>query len=339
MGSRSVLDMTDTELDAVLTEIDRELRQENDRIPGRELRGWIKFCEKYRLKILMSHPFSQRIFDWFKHVYGSRLNLDGFLGTTVVDIKGDLYRMRGVRFFGAMYVICAPTLIGRTVRHVTVEGTVRTIWNLADNNRIHDLTPELASRLSEKECNNILSAYSRMFIAFWAMAEAIGGAYIKEAIDDLTSSAENLLASNPNYGQANWQALQASEKVIKSYILAKGGTHGKIHKLAELFSNAYELGLPQVDSAVIQAIQCTPDVRYDSKRVNRGKAVAAHCGALEVSGVAAPLMKRLTSESALQSVQICISGTVFNGLMLGFQPMAPGLAQHTVVQPNSPPRT
>ena len=71
----------------------------------------------------MSHSFSQRIFDWFKRLYDDRLNLDGNLGATVVDIKGDLYGVRGVRFSGAMYVICVPALIGRKLRHVTPQGT------------------------------------------------------------------------------------------------------------------------------------------------------------------------------------------------------------------------
>jgi hypothetical protein len=34
MDRKNVLDMTDAELDAALTEIDRELRTESDRIPG-----------------------------------------------------------------------------------------------------------------------------------------------------------------------------------------------------------------------------------------------------------------------------------------------------------------
>ena len=48
----------------------------------------------------------------------------------------------------------------------------------------------------------------------------------------------------PNYGQSNWASLQAAEKVIKSYILEKGGNHGRIHKLQQLCDAAAALGPP-----------------------------------------------------------------------------------------------
>src|ERR1017187_9529862 len=228
-----------TEFDAVMAEIDAELRKENDRIVGREIRGWMKFCQRFHTSVALGDPVADRIVDWFKAIYGDRLNVDLDFGKSFVSIRGDTYRIRCFRFYGVMYVICSVEILGREIHQRTADGQERTVINLLDGS-IEGLTRELAGRLSPAECGAILMRYDRMFQAFSAIEGALaarqGGddaPYMKEALDDLWEAAECVLLRTPNYGQSNWASLQAAEKVLKSYILEKGGSHGKIHRLDE----------------------------------------------------------------------------------------------------------
>ena len=324
----SGLQLTDEEFNATLTDIDADLRQESDRIVGREVRGWMKFCEKFRLSMPMDDPLAQRIFEWFNTMYGDRLNVDFDFGATAVDVKGDLYRLRCIHFYGAMYAICSPLLMEKGGHHKTTQGVVRAVVNILD--RVQDLTPHLARQLSIDECNRILDVYGRLFLAFSRMQAVADATYIKEAIDDLNVSAESLIGRSPNYGQSNWASLQAVEKLIKSYILQQGATHANIHELAKLFAHAHSLGLPQVDSTIVDAIQCSTSVRYAAALVSKQKSVTAHYAALKVCGEIAPCLRkesrvsgfrRIPAESDIEMVKIrAPEGQMLDALALMFKP-------------------
>jgi hypothetical protein len=330
MGEFDVWNLPNKEFDAVMTEIDAELRKENDRIVGREIRGWMKFCQRFNISVALGDPVANRIVDWFKAIYGDRLNVDMDFGTSFVSIRGDMFRIRCFRFYGVMYAICSVEMLGREIRQRTGHGQERTVINLLDDS-IEGLTPELAGRLSPAECGGILMRYDRMFHAFSAIEGALaarqGGddaPYMKEALDDLREAAECVLLRTPNYGQSNWASLQVAEKILKSYIVEKGGTHGKIHRLNELCTCAYALGLPPLDPSLIAAIQCKPDVRYDSRLVSKDKALAAYDAALVVSGATAKHIKRTTAEAVITQIRIRVSGNAPpDGLMLVYHPPAP----------------
>jgi hypothetical protein len=80
---RNGFNLSDGEFDAVMTEIDAELRQESDRIVGRELRGWMKFNQRFQASIPLGEPLADRIIDWFKNLYGERLNVDADFGKSL----------------------------------------------------------------------------------------------------------------------------------------------------------------------------------------------------------------------------------------------------------------
>src|SRR6185312_4358455 len=81
------LHLSDAEFDAVMTEIDAELRRESDRIVGRGLRGCAKFSQRFRMSLIFGEPFADRIIDWFKAMYGDRLNVDMDFGKSFVVIR------------------------------------------------------------------------------------------------------------------------------------------------------------------------------------------------------------------------------------------------------------
>jgi hypothetical protein len=287
-------DLSDVEFDAALTSIDRELQQESDRIGGREVRAWVKFCKHFHISIGMDDPLATRIFAWFAQRYGDRLNMDLDFGKSVVAVYGDLYRMNCFRLYGTAYAVCSTTLTAHTMQYITPSGDITPMVNLL-NGSIDGLTQNLAQRLSDADCTNILKAYRRMFLAFTGLEAALGAPYIKEAMDDLTVSADALLLRKPNYGQSQWSSLQAAEKVIKSFLFQKNGTHRKSHDLNDLCVDASAVGLPTIDAELILAIQCKPDVRYDSTLVTKPGAIAAHEAALVVCGTIAPFVNNDSS--------------------------------------------
>jgi hypothetical protein len=324
------LHLSDAEFNSIMDEIDADLRKESDKIPGRELRAWSKFCDRFHISVAFGDPLSNRIAGWFTGLYGDRLNVDMEFGKSFVSVRGDAYRVCCFRFYGAVYVICSVEALGRRVCVPTPRGVGAPVTNLLDGG-IEGLTPELARRLSVAECGAILAKYRRMFVAFSNMEGALssryGGTdapYVKEATDDLIQSSESVLLRTPNYGQSNYASLQAAEKMIKSYILGKGANHAKIHKLDELCDCASQLGLPAIDKALIEEIQCNADVRYDSTLVTKDKALSANEAALTVCGLAAPFIRRSTAQAATNSVDLSFNGGgLIDGLMLSYQPPAP----------------
>jgi hypothetical protein len=322
--------LTDKELDAALTEIDRGLRQESEIITGRELRGWFKLCQQIRLSADLDHPLASRTFEWFRTVYGERLNVDMDLGMTVVDILGDLYRLRCIRIYGTVYAVCSPALTSELLgKRIAISAPGASV-NLLDC--IESLTPDLAGRFSVAESANVLSAYWRAFTALSAMQTAggaphlkIGAPYVNEALDDLTTSVASLFNRNPNYGHSNWASLQAAEKIIKSYILEKGGNHKNSHRLAkDLLPDAYALGLPLIDPLIVEDIQCEAEVRYDATLVSKKKALAAHYATLTVCGKVAPYLRRTTAQWETRRVFMPIAGFgTVDALVLAYAPPTP----------------
>ena len=95
--------ISDAELDKVLTEIDGYLGKLSPNPAGREIRGWMLFCQRFNLiNVPMDDPIFVPVFEWFRKQYGSRLNLNLDFGSTVVEIRHDLYLLPIHRVYGTM---------------------------------------------------------------------------------------------------------------------------------------------------------------------------------------------------------------------------------------------
>jgi HEPN domain-containing protein len=281
--------ITDEELHKVLREIDDELRAKGTRLFGRELQGWTLFCRKFHLKMAMSDPLAVRILDWFSKQYGDRLKGDLDFGKTVVEIRHDLYSLRLCRLYGTEIVYCDPLLLGQNLgpRLATSGFGVRT--NLFDY--LQGVTREFIKSLTPDECNNLLQAHRRGFLALSRMSDVEGAPYGKEARDDLLQSAAQLTSQSQNCGLSRWGSLQAAEKVLKSFITQNGTTPQKTHNLTNLVAAAASVGLPPIDSSLIRSIQCNPEVRYSARSVGKAEALNAHYAALSLCAEIAPLFK------------------------------------------------
>ena len=101
--------LPEAEFDAVMTEIDAKLRKKSDRIPGREILGLAEYCARFRVALANNHPTTKRIINWFKQMYGGRLGMDWDFGRTVVLPRGEVCKVRGIRFYGTLLMICDPS--------------------------------------------------------------------------------------------------------------------------------------------------------------------------------------------------------------------------------------
>ena len=122
------------------------------------------------------------------------------------------------------------------------------------------------------------------------MQDAHGSPFSKETLDDLLQSAAHLTAHNPNYGFSRWASLQATEKLVKSFIAGKGQTPNKTHDLGILVTSAVSLGMPAPSPAHVQEIQCSANVRYSAASVGKFEALKAHYAALILCGDIAPCL-------------------------------------------------
>ncbi len=335
MPTLDPFNLSDSEFDAVMTEIDHELRQRSDRVPGRELRGIALFVRRFKVQIDNRHPLTRRIIGWFSHMYGARLGIDLDFGQTVALVNGEICKMRGARFFGNMLLVCSPVAIDVSLKAQTPIGTIPVTNLLAG--KIEGVTLELASRLSQTECDSILKAYKRMFLAFAGLEASLGNRYgstdapyITEAMHDLRSSSQSMIGSRPNYGQAKWDSLQAVEKVVKSCIVEKGATPPRSHDVADLCRMAVRTGVPAVDPALIAFVQCPAAVRYTSTIVGKAEAIEAHYAAMTVCGELAPVIKKTAAEILCHEFRHPYrNGAMLDCLMIGYgapvhpQPTAP----------------
>lgn len=315
-GVMDPLNPTEAEFDTAMTEIDEELRRKSSRVVAREMLALAEYCHRYNVTIANYQPIAKRIFDWCKRLYGDRLNIDWDFGRTVVLVKGDLCKLRIIRFYGVMPIVCSPALMEIKLTQEIDVGRRVDVRNLAVTDWIVGLTPEMARRLSTQECEGILEAYARAFTAFARLEDALGkrhsgtdAIYIPEAMHDLIGSVESLFTATPNYGQSKWSSLQAVEKVVKSCLRKQGTIPKKSHNLRSLNGTAAAVGVPRIDHTLIGKIECGAEVRYDSSLVSKEDAVAAHYAALDVCAKLAPLLKQRRGQSGCEWDELRTSST------------------------------
>jgi hypothetical protein len=112
------LKLSDEDFNRTLEEIDRLIASQDTSIRGREIRGWMLFCQRQQLDgISMFHPISEKVMDWFKARYGERLNVDSSFGYSVLLLRGDITRFRCPWFYGRSFTVCCPELKAQDFSH------------------------------------------------------------------------------------------------------------------------------------------------------------------------------------------------------------------------------
>lgn len=239
---------------SLMEKIDNEMRTNNVPIQGRPLEGIAMISKKFRCSIIVGGPDGEQINSWFRRRYGDRLKVNWDIGSTVVEIKGDLYAVSLPQIFG-------------TVKVNVLE------W-------IRGITPNLLHALTPTELNQIGKHVFEHYESYSAIS-----ILPKECTPDLKIAVDQLMSQKPQYGLSRWASLQAVEKSLKAYIKAKGGippSGGKnAHNLSALSIMAEAAGLPAVDKTAINNAQCGAGIRYNDAST-QADAYAAYCASIKI---------------------------------------------------------
>jgi hypothetical protein len=96
------------------------------------------------------------------------------------------------------------------------------------------------------------------------------------AISDTKTAVGKLMDRDEHWGDSKWASLQAAEKCLKAAIDIRGGSPGRTHMLGELKNDLAQLGVSIATPSLIDAIQCTPSIRYGDEPCSMDEALAAH---------------------------------------------------------------
>jgi hypothetical protein len=147
---------------------------------------------------------------------------------------------------------------------------------------IDGLTEEYAKKLNEAELSYITALFDLGIRARTEIESVSELEMISKAIGDLQASVAHLFGSPVQCGLSKWASLQATEKVIKSFISLKKKPFGKIHNLDDLATTAESVGLLVIPRDLLHKVQCSAGVRYGDSAISIADAVQAHHACLDI---------------------------------------------------------
>jgi hypothetical protein len=277
------------EFEILMKEIDSKLREKNVPIMGRQICAVMEVGRKFGIPLKIApldtpaiegiyegDSLSSHIMNWVDRMYGERLKIPE-LGSTVVIIKGDPWRIRIPLCCGSIRFVCDKNLTNLLT--APRSGIFKhLIVNILCH--IDDLTSDFVQNLSDEELKNIGDFFILSYKALSYMQRLNKRPLLKQAKGDLESSANHILLHPPEYGLSKWSSLQCIEKMIKFYIDNKGGKYPNIHDLSKLNSQASQMGMNPLSQQDISSLQCNAGVRYGETPVSLQQAVNAHQSAI-----------------------------------------------------------
>ncbi|MDQ2701740.1 MAG: HEPN domain-containing protein [Pseudomonadota bacterium] len=218
--------------------------------------------------------------DWFKAVYGKRLNPHFEARSLAVDIRGTLWRMRLPIIYGTMQWFFDPDLDNKGISlavRAPATGNALTL--------IEDFTPAMAQRLTHDEIKEIGASLLLGYEGVEALDFFKEHVLFDQARLDYAHSVDALV-SGIAWNKARWETAQAAEKIIKGLLKLAGKnfpTQGRdAHNITHLGGLAADhLGVA-IPKSVLEAIDCKPAVRYGEEEATRALALAAHQAFLEL---------------------------------------------------------
>lgn len=289
---KEITGLTDMKFNQIMDEIDEELKFENSRIPGRELRAIPKIaqklnidnlpltCENNKLKpnFYTTENISTHVIIWFKNKYGNKLNIKTNNACMILDIKDTYFKVDFPIIFGKVTMIFDNPL--KNFNNMGQNGN-KTIVNVSAH--IKDLTPALFNSLTDKEKDSILTLYGTTSQSISKYQE-IKFPFQQEALTDLEAAVDSFFYAHQQYGQSKWESLQFVEKLFKGLLLrAEPNTKTPhTHSLNELAEKVLKTAGITLDAETIKKIQCSPSVRYSTELVSEKEALIAHHASLEI---------------------------------------------------------
>ena len=253
----------------MMDDIDKQLENEGVPAHSRPIMASLKLTNKLKISIpiipRIQNTFSEddfsreaipwQINNWYQNVYSNKINIDAKLANIVFLIRGITYRAVLPLVYGTILI------------------------NPFDY--IEDLTPELYSRLSKEEINEIATLYLDTYKAM-NKYHSSGLPKINAVLTKLETAVNIIMQRRFIDGDSKWASLQFIEILLKSILENNRIEHKIKHKLLpllKLIPHEITCGVSEVD---IEKIQCNAGVRYLEIDVSLNEAIEAHHASLRV---------------------------------------------------------
>lgn len=291
---------TEVEFDELMREIDSRLRSREVSLPARELLALSEASKILGVRLIggplstgpvpgifSGESLSAHIFNWIQNRYGGRLKFDLSNGHTVILLKGDAWLVTFPLIFGTMTLLCDRDLATEYPNFVAlIPGKHQNAPILNVLSCIDSLTQAFANDLSDVELRLILDVFvfGHTFLTT-LNSFCRNDDLAMTALTDLDASAKYCVGDSAGYGASRWSSLQAGEKFLKHYIAKRNASFAHVHDLKKLSQQALQYGLPKIDDAVVNSMQCQASVRYEIGRHKLIDVVRAHHGALSIGSL------------------------------------------------------
>jgi len=283
--------ITDAEFQDLMERIDEDLRKESVPIPARPLSATAEASKRLRMTIggpnvLPAVPgrydgltTEAHIIAWYDRRYGDRLKMNCRLGSVVVMILGDPWRLLLPIVYGSVTITCDPD----RKTHPSTKRWELPVCNVLE--RIEQFPPGQAAILTLEQRRALLNFFVFSMKTLQDLDGIADKSFIAEALADLESAVMHIMSHPAQYGLSRWASLQFMEKLLKSYLATKKATVPRNHQLQQLANSAQQLGLPALDPAAIAAIQCSAGVRYGEEQATLREAIMAHHASLRLAEI------------------------------------------------------
>lgn len=309
------------EFERLMEEVDRELVKGGVPIPARQLKAGLIITRRYDIVlpvgpadapilpgVFTPEQVSRRVNAWMQRRYGERLKLDFSMGRVVVPLRGTLYAVRCPMVLGTVQFVCESATFGQ--RRETLGVKQPPTCNMLD--LVEGFTSDMARSLTGVEVVQIGAIVVSGMGTFLAMQTVNDVQFVGEALGDLEAAVVHLMEHKPQVGLSKWASLQAVEKLLKAFIVSKGGTIQHHHRLKDHVADAVKLGLPPPPPEYVRDVQCPAGVRYGEVAVSVDEAVTAHLVSLEMCEVAARSVAAALKRPASKSPQPFVDGVPLN---------------------------
>jgi hypothetical protein len=287
--------MNKAEFENMMEEIDNLLKDKNIPIHARTISALPLISQKIKKTIVMDGEieFDINSFDefsipyhvnnWYNNKYGDKLKFDFRPGSSVLLIKKDPYEVEIPRFITPLNVVYDRDL----AKYRRIPPVIISKHKIECNslNSIKGLTQVIANELSDLELleiHNYFVNVTKLYNEFLLISKH---KFIKEALGDLKQAVGSIVDSQMQLGMSRWSTLQFSEKILKACALKESGKHPFTHLLEEIIPGLKNKEFSKIQKKDIAAIQCSTNVRYDTKSSTLEDAVKAHHSSLNIARI------------------------------------------------------
>jgi hypothetical protein len=225
-------------------------------------------------------PFSsadirRKIEVWYRENYGSLLKIDYSPSQAVVELAGNLWRIRLPLVFGTVHF--------KVERKLADSADVRRaapIHNVLDS--IDDLTQARANRFADED----LRMAGRAFQIAMEGLQVLGGKDLRPLFEQARAnyrhSIEALLSEE--YAKARYETCHCLEKILKGLMEVRGDPYhsrkGRGHDIFALAERACKGSGVKLTEPLLRQIYCPAAVVYGETPASRKEALTAHAALL-----------------------------------------------------------